>query len=105
MTEDNISVKVAFYEEQLKELKEQNKNFEKRLTEMETSKEKTEYQYEQIIKAIDKLNDITIPSVLKELEAIKNKPVKRWETGVNALISAIIAGFVAFISTKIGGKQ
>lgn len=104
MTEDNISVKVAFHEEQLKELKEQNKDFEKRLTEMETSKEKTEYQYEQIMKAIDKLNDITIPSIVKELEGIKNKPAKRWETGINALISAIVAGMVAFISTKIGGK-
>ena len=93
----SIEVKVTLIEEQLKELREQNRDYEKRLTAIETSREKTEYQYTQIMKAIDKLNDVTIPSLLRELEKIKNKPAKRWETGVNAIISGIVAVIISLI--------
>lgn len=41
---------------------------------------------------------------MKELENIKNKPAKRWEAGVNALISAIVAGLVGFGVSYLGGK-
>ena len=71
MENTNIEVKLELFEEQLKELKEQNKEYEKRLTAIETSREKTEFQYEQIMKAIDKLNEVTIPNLMKELENIK----------------------------------
>ncbi len=56
------------------------------------------------MKAIDKLNEVTIPNLMKELENIKNKPAKRWEAGVNALISAIVAGLVGFGVSYLGGK-
>ena len=104
MENTNIEVKLELFEEQLKELKEQNKEYEKRLTAIETSREKTEFQYEQIMKAIDKLNEVTIPNLMKELENIKNKPTKRWEARVNALISAIAAGLVGFGVSYLGGK-
>ena len=97
MENTNIEVKLELFEEQLKELKEQNKEYEKRLTAIETSREKTEFQYEQIMKAIDKLNEVTIPNLMKELENIKNKTAKRWEAGVNALISAIVQGLLDLV--------
>lgn len=104
MENASAEIKLELFEEQLKELKEQNKEYEKRLTAIETSREKTEFQYDQIMKAIEKLNEVTIPNLMKELEAIKNKPAKRWETGINALISAIVAGVVGFLVSKLGGN-
>lgn len=98
------NVELQLLKETLQELKEALKDLEKRVAKVETSREKTEFQYQEIIKSLDKLNEITIPNLMRELESLKNKPAKRWETGVNALISAIVAGSIAFISTKIGGK-
>lgn len=97
MAEDNVNVKVAFMEEQIKELKEQNKDFEKRLTSIETSREKTEYQYEQIMDAIKKLNEVTLPNILAELESIKNRPAKRWDNVINAAIAGIVAIIVSLL--------
>ena len=56
------------------------------------------------MKAIEKLNEVTIPNLVKELDAIKNKPAKRLETGINALISAIVAGVVGFLTSRLGGN-
>jgi len=98
------NVELQLLKETLQELKEEHKELEKRVAKVETSREKTEFQYQEIIKSLDKLNEVTIPNLMRELESLKNKPAKRWETGVNALISAIVAGSIAFISTKIGGK-
>lgn len=97
MENTNADVKFDLLDEQIKELKTQNKELEKRLTTIETSREKTEFQYEQIMKAIDKLNEDTIPKLMKELEIIKNKPAKRWETGINALISGVVAIVISLI--------
>ena len=102
---DNNNIEIQFFKQQLEEFKEEIKDIERRVTKIETSREKTEVQYEQIMKSLDKLNDVTIPNLMKELESIKNKPARRWETGVNALISAIVAGLVAFGFTKIGSKR
>lgn len=100
--DNNLELQIL--KENLSELKDSYKDLEKRVNKVETSREKTEFQYEEIIKSLDKLNEITIPNLMKELENLKNKPAKRWETGINALISAIVGGGVAFISTKIGGN-
>lgn len=100
--DNNLELQIL--KENLSELKDSYKDLEKRVNKVETSREKTEFQYQEIIKSLDKLNEITIPNLMRELESLKNKPAKRWETGVNALISAIVAGSIAFISAKIGGK-
>lgn len=101
MAEENF--KIELLAEQVKDLKEENKDFEKRLTELETKKEKTDFQYEQIMEEIKKLNEKTIPKVLEEIEKIKNKPAKKWETITNTLITTIVAAVVSFVVTKIGG--
>lgn len=86
---------------QLQDLKKEHEKFDERIRAVETSKEKTEFQYEQIMQALDKLNEKTIPGLTKELNELKNKPVKRYETAVNAIISAIVAAVVGFLSTKL----
>ena len=48
---------------QINELKKRQEELNKRITSIETSREKTEYQYEQIMQTLEKLNDVTIPRV------------------------------------------
>ena len=98
------NVEIAFLKEQIEEVKKENKELSKRITKIEASREKTEFQYEEIMKALNKLNDVTIPNLMKEVESIKNKPAKRWETGINALISAVVAALVGFGVSKLGGN-
>ncbi len=93
-----------YLQTQIQELKVENKDLSKRISKVEQSKEKTEYQFEQIMEAIKKLNDETIPGIVKQIEELKDKPVKRYETGISALISAIVAGLVAFGMNKLGGN-
>ena len=91
------SVELQLLKETLQEIKERYKDLEKRVAKVETSREKTEFQYQEIIKSLDKLNEVTIPNLRLEIEGLKNKPAKRWETGVNAVISGIVAVVVSFL--------
>lgn len=95
--EETNGIEIKLLEEQVKELKAQNKDLEKRITAIETSRAKTEYQYDQIMRAIDKLNDITIPNVLKEIESLKNKPAKRYESIITAGISGVVAIIISLL--------
>ena len=70
-------------------LKKQLDDHEKRIKDVETSKQKTDFQYEQIMEALQKINDKTIPSLIKEIEELKNKPVKRYDQAISAVIGAI----------------
>lgn len=100
--DNNLEIQIL--KESLSELKEAYKDLEKRVNKVETSREKTEFQYEEIIKSLDKLNEITIPKLTEELENIKNKPAKRWDSVINALISAVVAALVGFGVSKLGGN-
>ena len=81
----------------IEELKKANNELNKRITSIETSKEKTEYQYEQIMQTLEKLNDITIPGLVKEIEALKNKPAERYNLVVNTIISSLAGGIAGYI--------
>lgn len=71
---------------------------EKRILEIERSKEKTDYQYEQIIKTLDTLNKITIPNLTKEIVELKNKPVKRYDQAITGILGAIFGAIGTFIA-------
>lgn len=62
----------------------------KRVKEMEMSKQKTEYQYEQIMESLKKLNDDTIPNLTKQIQELKNKPAERYNVIITSIISAFI---------------
>lgn len=94
---DSNNIELETLKEQLKELKEENRELSKRISKIEQSREKTEFQYQEIMKSLDKLNDITIPNLMKELETLKNKPVKRYETGINAIISGVVAIVISLV--------
>lgn len=74
---------------ELKELKYISSEQEKRITQLELNHTKTDLQYEQIIKTLNKLNDTTIPNLVAQIEELKNKPVKRYETIVGSILGAV----------------
>lgn len=85
------------------ELKDTAKNQEKRIVELETSKSITEMQFKQIIESLNKLNNDTIPNLTKEIEELKNKPIKRYDQAVTGILGAIfgaIGGAIAGIFIK-----
>ena len=62
---------------------------EKRIIELERNNTKIDLQYEQIIQTLNKLNEVTIPNLVAQIEELKNKPVKRYETIVGSILGAI----------------
>lgn len=68
-----------------------------RVKEMEMSKQKTEYQYEQIMQSLKTLNEQTIPNLTSQIQELKNKPVKRYDQAITSLIAAIFGAVGAFI--------
>lgn len=81
------------------ELKEDIKSIEKRVLAIEISREKTDYQYEQIMKAIDELNNKTIPNLMTEINELKNKPVKRYDQVITGLIGALVGAIGGAIAS------
>ena len=53
---------------------------------------KTDLQYEQIMRTLNKLVEQTIPQLSKEIQEIKDKPAKRWDTIVVGILGAIAGG-------------
>jgi predicted nuclease with TOPRIM domain len=99
--DESLSATVEVLKEQIKELKEENKDLTKRVSKVEQSREKTEYQFQEIMKALDDLNRITIPKLTKDLEEIKNKPVKRYDAVITTIITAITSAIISFIVSNI----
>ena len=76
---------------------------EKRILAIERSKEKTDFQYEQIIQMLNKLNNVTIPNLTAQIEELKNKPVKRYDQAISSIIGAIfgaVGGVIAALFIK-----
>lgn len=74
----------------INELKRNLEDYDKRLLTMEKSKEKTDFQYEQIMDTLKKLNEVTIPNLTAQIEELKNKPAKRYDQVVTGIIGAIV---------------
>lgn len=78
-------------------------NLEQRMSALETTKEKTDFQYEQIMATLNKINDKTIPNLVSQLEELKNKPVKRYDQAITSVFGAIfgaIGGYLASLFLK-----
>lgn len=72
-----------------------------RVNDLEAKGEKTDFQYEQIMKMLDKLNEQTIPELSREIQALKSKPAERYNTIVTTIISTIVGAIVGFIVSKL----
>ena len=84
-------------------LNETTKEQEKRIIELERNNTKTDLQYEQIMKTLNKLNEVTIPSLTAQIEDLKNRPNKRYDQIITVIISTIIGGAIGFVINKFFG--
>ena len=76
-----------------------------RVSNLEAKSEKTDFQYEQIMKMLDKLTEQTIPELSKEIQDLKNKPAERYNTIVGAIISALVGGIIGFVVSRIFSRN
>ena len=100
----NFLTDCKVYKDKVDNLMITTKEQEKRITQLEMNNTKTDLQYEQIMKTLNKLVEQTIPQLSKEIQEIKEKPVKRWETVVVGIIGAIAGGVGTAIVNLILNK-
>lgn len=62
---------------------------EKRIIQLEMNNTKTDLQYAQIMQSLKTLNETTIPNLTAQVEELKNKPVKRYESIIGSVLGAI----------------
>jgi CII-binding regulator of phage lambda lysogenization HflD len=89
---------------QYKELKQSITTLDNRVKDIEISKEKTDYQYEQIMESLKTLNEKTIPNLTAQIEELKNKPAKRYEQVISGIIGAVTGVVGTLIANKFLGK-
>lgn len=88
-------------DEKLHNIEKQIQELDKRVKDMELSKEKTEYQYEQIMDTLNKLNEHTIPNLTKQIQELKNKPLERYYLIITTIIGTIVGAVVTFIVNNL----
>lgn len=86
---------------EIKEIKELIVEIDKRVTTIEMAKQKTDYQYEQIMQSLKTLNEKTIPNLTAQIEELKNKPVKRYDQAVTGILGAIFGACGTYIANLI----
>lgn len=72
-----------------------------RVSDLEAKGEKTDFQYEQIMKMLDKLTEQTIPELSREIQALKSKPAERYNQIVTSVIATVVGAIVGFIISKL----
>lgn len=72
-----------------------------RIRTLENENTKTDIQYTQIMEKLNKLIDQTIPALSAEIQAIKDKPAKRYETVIAAILGAVGGGIGTAIVTLL----
>lgn len=94
---NNFLTDCKVYKDKVDNLIIDTKEQEKRITQLEMNNTKTDIQYNEIMKTLNKLIDVTIPELSKEIQEIKEKPAKKWDTIVAGIIGAIAGGIGTFI--------
>lgn len=86
-------------DKQIEELKRVRQEQEKRIIQLEMNNTKTDLQYEQIMRTLNKLNEETIPNLTVQLEELKNKPAKRYDQ----IIGSVLGGIFGAVGGVIAG--
>lgn len=87
-------------DKEITELKRITSEQEKRIIELERNNTKTDLQYDQIMKTLTKLNEVTIPNLTAQLEELKNKPAKRYDQIVGSILGAIFGALGGAIAAQ-----
>lgn len=72
-----------------------HKEMYERLGKLENQSPKTEFQLTQILKMLEKMET--------DINSLKDKPARRWESLVAVIISCIATGAITFLITKLLG--
>ncbi len=99
---DEKDVKIENLEKQLSEVKENEKDFEKRLTLLEKNTAVSEEQIKMIYKILNEIKD-SIASIANKLDVIEQEPgqeAKQIKVSVIASFFSAIAGAVAVLLFK-----
>lgn len=89
------------YKNKVDRLEEETAKIQERVSQLETKGEKTDFQYDQIMKMLDKLNEQTIPELSREIQAIKSKPAERYNQVVMTIITTGVGAIIGFIFSKL----
>lgn len=93
-----IADKVSRLEDQLDEFQTQNGDSHReiygRLNALEKSSAVTDVHYKSIMAKLDALSS--------DVMNLNNKPAKRWEAVVSALIGAVVSGLVVYLMMRVG---
>ena len=95
MNEDILKLKTDcdIYKSKFDRLEQVVEKQEERIQELERNNTRTDVQYTQIIEKLDELS--------KEVKEIKEKPAKRYDTIIVAVITCIVSCLVTFGLTKL----
>lgn len=85
------------YKDRIIKLEDLTEAQESRIIELEKRNDKTDFQYEQIMKTLDKLINTTIPDLTKEIQAIKAKPAEKYNVITTVIITTIVGGIIGYI--------
>jgi septal ring factor EnvC (AmiA/AmiB activator) len=99
---DEKDVRIENLERQLSEVKENEKDFEKRLTLLERNTAVSEEQIKMIYKILNEIKD-SIASIAKKLDVIEQEPAKeasQIKVSVIASFLSAVAGAVAVLLFK-----
>ena len=88
------------YKEKVDNLVVTTREQEKRIIQLEKNNTKTDYQYEEIMRTLNKLVETTIPNLSKEIQEIKEKPAKRLDLIFSTVLGVVI-GIVGSIITNL----
>lgn len=94
---NNFITDCKIYKDKVDNLVAETKEQEKRISQLEMNNTKTDLQYEQIMRTLNKLVEQTIPELSNEIQKIKDKPSKR----MDSLIAAGIGTGIGVIGTII----
>ena len=96
-----FKISCEVYKSKIDTLEKQAQNHNDRIRTLENENTKTDIQYAQIMEKLNKLIDTTIPALSKEIQEIKEKPAKRWDTIVVGILGAIAGGIGTAIVTLL----
>lgn len=96
-----IAARVESLEGQLDEYQTQNSSTHKeifsRLNVLERSEAVQEVHYTAIMSKLDKDIPNKLDGLSAKIEAIEQRPAKRWEAAIAALISALVSGVAVYL--------
>lgn len=96
----NLEDKIKALWHQVDESKEQRREFEKRIVELERRSDVTEEKFDRIFEAIEAIEK-NVEKIANSLECLQSKPGKTYENLMFEITKYIVIGAIAFIAAKL----